>query len=391
MKRGYLQPSGAATDARVLAESRLSYALISSLFTGLSGQGSNLRYAMPVKTRQVDKPELTMDESQAIILGALRGNKEFVSGIAAGTKKGATQDEQANAAIALSFLDETGSEVLTKEGALAVFKGIAGGTTPIGSEALGGVYIDFDTRKQIQIEWMNELTQEGVDLGLSKASALQRTKNIWYGAYDGSSPGIGDILWSKDISYTKVQEYQQLNTTYIIGPDGTPWATGFTRPKLLGALGLAPLQRSYNSDDTNIDLDPRGNVADFAVGVNTGQRGLRRVDDSFDIPTDVEIGDTITKAIEELGDKDFASSGFNGYGRRRGYGGGGGGGGYAVRPNIPYSNMPRWFDLHMEAERMKTIYADSPYAIRTENVTLRREETKRQRFSSERGRLNQWQ
>ena len=238
VQQGYVSQSNSTTQRRVLAENRLSYALITSLFTGLSGQGSNLRYAMPVKTREFDKPELSKDQQKAAVLGALRNDEGFMGLIAKGNSKDAKLEDQAVSAIALSFLDTEGNEVLTKDGAMAVFRGIVGGTALPDSEALAGVYVDAELRKELQQEWLQELAEEGVKLGLSPAAATQRAKNIWYGPYDSSAPGIADILWNKNlIPFDKTQQYQQLNTTYITGPDGKPWATGFTRGKLLGALG----------------------------------------------------------------------------------------------------------------------------------------------------------
>jgi hypothetical protein len=382
IQQGYLTPSPSQVQMRTMAENRLSFALVSSLFTGLAGKGSMMRYAMPVKTREVDKPKLTEQEQEAVLMGALASNEDFMKMMSAGSAKGATQQQKETTAIALSFLNEHGNEVLTDEGAMAIFKGIAGGTTPIGSEALSGVYIDIDTRKRIQTKWIQELTIQGMEMGLTKEAAGRRATNIWYGPYDKSGPGLASVVWSTDISKEPTQEYQQLNTTYVMGPDGTPWATGFTRAKLMGALGLAPLQRIYNADDTGITLDSRGNVADGVVGVNLGQRGLKRVDDSWDIPTDVEIGDAITKAIEDL---DFKSGG-------GGFGGfGGGGGGYAKSPRIPYGNLPRWNDLRLELDVIRAPYHNDVRVSSTENTTLRREETRRQRISSERGRLKPWQ
>lgn len=384
VQQGYVSPSNATTQMRVLAENRLSYALITSLFTGLSGQGSNLRYAMPVKTREFDKPELSKNQQKAVVLAAMRNDEGFAGLLARGNAKDAKIEDQANTAIALSFLDTEGNEVLTKDGAMAVFRGIVGGTALPDSEALAGVYVDKEVRLALQEEWLQELTDEGVKLGLSPKSALQRAKNIWYGPYDSSAPGIADILWNPNlIPFDKSQQYQQLNTTYITGPDGKAWATGFTRGKLLGALGLAPLQRMYNAGDTGIDTDSRGNTADAIVGINTGSRALKRVDDSWDIPTDAEIGDAITNAIENI---DLSGYGRGGYG-----GGGGGGGGYAQRPNIPYDNPFRLNDLGIRVQSIRPPYANDIRPVLTDNVSIRREETHRQRFSSERGRLKPWQ
>ena len=383
LKRGYLSPSAAKQQSRAMAENRLSYAIISSLFTSISGEGSNLRYNMPVKTRSFEKPTLSEEEQKAIVLGGLYADENFQKQLAKGTLKGASETDQQTSAVALSFLNSEGNEVLTDKGAMAIFKGISGGTLPIGSEALSGVYIDFETRQRIGNEWMKEMAQAGMDMGLSERSAKYVAGQVFKGPQDGSTPGFSDILWSKDIAYSKTQEYQQLNTTYIVGPDGSPWATGFTRAKLLGAIGLAPLQRPYTSDDTGIGQDNRGNVADLAVGINTGQRGLRRVDDSWDIPTDAEIGDAIVKAIENL---DLTGLSSGGYG-----GGGGGGGSYAVRPQIPFTPEARWYNLNLRAAIMDPPRVDEVRPERTDNITLRRTETRRQRIGSDRGRLKEWQ
>ena len=152
----------------------------------------------------------------------------------------------------------------------------------------------------------------------------------------------------------------------------------------MSAMGLAPFQRMHNSGDMGgLDMDSRGNVSDGFAGLNTGQRSLRRVNDSWDIPTDVEIGDAIVEAIENI---DLSGVNRGGYG-----GGGGGGGGYAQRPNIPYDNPFRWNDLGIRVQSIRPPYANDIRPVLTDNVSIRREETHRQRFSSERGRLKPWQ
>lgn len=384
MQRGYASQSRAEIQSRVMAKNRLSYAVVSSLFTGISGKGSNLRYNMPVKTRTFDKPEMTEAEQKAVVLGGLRSNAAYMTYLNEALEKTSPAEKQQAAAVALSFLDDEGDEVLSNEGAMAIYRGIAGGSVPFGSEALAGVYIDFETRQKIASEWMDELAQKAVDMGLPERTAKYIATQAFKGPQDGTTPGFSDLLWSDQIPYGKTQKYQQLNTTYVMGPDGNPWATGFTRTKLLGALGLTPLLRPYTSEDTGLMHDARGNTLDPLLGINTGHRALKRMDDSWNTPTDAEIGDAIVKAIEDLDLKSFSPGG------RRGYGGGGGGG-YGIRPQYRRSPDSRWNRLNLRAQVFDPARVDEVRAPRTDNITLRRATIRKQRFSSERGRLNEWQ
>lgn len=375
VQQGYWTESDATTQSRIFAESRLSYALISSLVTGLSGKGMNTRYDMAVKTREVEKPELSEKEQDAILMAMFAAE-----GGDALTKPG---EQTAERAIALSFLNEHGDEVLTDDGAEAVFRGIAGGTMTPNQAYLQGVHLTYDQRVSLQERFLDELTIEGMRLGLSESSAKYRAGRVWNGT--GELPGMADLLWSKDIPYSKTQEFQQLNTTYLKGPDGNMWASGFERTKLMGALGLAPLQGMHTSADTRTGMDGRMNVAGFGIN-NTGMRSLRPVNDSLDTPTDAEIGDAITKAIEGLDLSDYGG----GYGRGYG-GGGGGGGGYAQRPTNRYYDQPRWTNQNFSPITLRVPYANDVYAIQTETIRTDSGGIRRERISSERGRLTQWQ
>ena len=384
IEQGYRRPSQGDATLASMTENRATLAIIASLFTGFTSDSKYWRYNMSVKTRTVDKPEMDIDKAKAAVLGGFVSNEEVMKLLNGETPDTAMNDASASRAVALSFLNEEGNEVLTNEGAMALYRGIVGGTMPLGSENMGGIYIPMEMRKQIQVEWLDELTEEGVKLGLSESAAKNRAKKVWYGSDDGSVPGIADILFDKDlIPYDKTTEYQQLNTTYILGPDGKPWATGFKRSTLSGALGFGPLTRSWTSGDTNLSVDSSGNTVDPVMGVNLGMRAMKRVDDSANVPTDKEIGDAIVEAIENLNLK----SGFGGYG---GYGGGGGGG-YAQRPYSVNAPDVRWLNLNTRELRLRNPYANDIYAITTENVALRRFDIRRERISSERGRLNQWQ
>ena len=383
IEQGYRRPSQGDATLASMTENRATLAIIASLFTGFTSDSKYWRYNMSVKTRTVDKPEMDIDKAKAAVLGGFVSNEEVMKLLNGETPDTAMNDASASRAVALSFLNEEGEEVLTNEGAMALYRGIVGGTMPLGSENMGGIYIPMEMRKQIQVEWLDELTEEGVKLGLSESAAKHRAKKVWYGSDDGSVPGIADILFDKDlIPYDKTTEYQQLNTTYILGPDGKPWATGFKRSTLAGALGFGPLTKSWTSGDTNLSVDSSGNTVDPVMGVNLGMRAMKRVDDSINVPTDKEIGDAIVEAIENLDLK----SGFGGYG---GYGGGGGS--YAQRPYPVNAPDVRWLNLNTRELRLRNPYPNDIYAITTESVNLRRFDIRRERISSERGRLNQWQ
>jgi hypothetical protein len=122
-------------------------------------------------------------------------------------------------------------------------------------------------------------------------------------------------------------------------------------------------------------------------------RGLERVDDTWANPTDEDILKAIEKGFKDLEkavrEPDWSDSGrrkWTDYGPRRSGGGysrgggggyGGGGGGYAYKLNGP--------------ERNNAVYGHNDPYIRVDNPIIRRASIRRERFSSNRGRLNQWQ
>jgi hypothetical protein len=395
-QQGYISDSKFDVELRKQTENKFTLALISSLFSNIAGNGdSYMRQDMAVKVRNYDRPTLTENQSEAALLGLFVGQEGGVKGLL--RKAGGTTGTDKNSAIEnqmlLSFLHEDGDEILSKHGAQAVYNGLVKGTVDLNDESLQNIYIDYPTRVAIQEEWLQRLMQEGIDLGLSHDRALYRAKAVWNGPSDGSSNGIADILWSDSIPYSKTVGYQQLNTTYITGPDGMPWATGFGRGKLMAALGLAPFQSA--NLDSNVGVDGRLNSADRVVGINTGQRGLNRFETSLEIPTDAEIGQSIVDAIEKANDSSY-SQGFGGYGGFGGgfggFGGGGGGGrGYATKPSNTNYFPPRWNNLNYNPITLRVPYANDAYSIRTDDVRTDLSLIRRERISSERSRLTQWQ
>ena len=360
VREGYASQNQADAATRGYSENRLSLGLFMSLVTGQPNffQSDYNRNNMAVKTRKMTLDELEQEEAEGLLL---------------------------------SMFDEAvGAEVLTDYGARAVFQGLWKGSVNFDSPALHGVYITYEMRQAIQKSWMEEIVVEGLEMGLTEAKAKQRMNSLWFGPYeDPTVPGLSDFVWNDQIPYSQTVTYNQLNTTYIKGPDGLMWATGVPRSKLLGALGLAPLQRFY-TNERNLEVDDRLNSTDPVFNLNTGMRGLERVHESWKIPTDEEIADQMVKDLEEILNKNFedlandwnTNNGWgrgynrNGY-RRFGRSGGGGGSSYFTRTNTP--------------PRGVTPYANDIRSDGTSNPIIRRSTIRRERFQALRGRLKEWQ
>jgi hypothetical protein len=400
-----------------------------SLFTGFN---DNLfRSQMPVKMQKIELPQLTSDEATRTVAEVMQrvwkdANQvqtrftlqeitKALSGKFASEKNwdaynnvdAIAAEMYADSSVnprwdALSALDVDGSEVLTTNGVAAVLSGLRAGTIDLDHPAMRGVSIPFEMREQIQAEFLADVTQEGVDFGMTNTQAVARAKRLFYGPIeDPSVVGFSDILWSNKIPYSNTRLYKQLNTTYVTGPDGYPWATGFKRGGLLSQLGFPKRPILGLSGGTTVD--GRMNTVDLTTGINTGMRGLVPFHETENVPTDKEIGDSIAKAIADIEtaasafepfDNKSSSGrfyggyrrygGYGGYYRRGGYGGGGGysGGGYS--PTIYFSKMPYLSDG-------SNVYGDSTKNIFWDNATVRHATIRRERVQSERGRLKLWQ
>ena len=164
----------------------------------------------------------------------------------------------------------------------------------------------------------------------------------------------------------------------------------------MAALGLAPVTGYHTDEHSGQGLDERLNTTDLVYGLNTGMRALVRKDESVDSTTmdnklqDLQKGmekilnTNFNKLLDEL--RDNGSGGYSGYGyggrgySRGGYSRGGysGGGGYSfTRLNAPPRNI--------------TPYANDARSPSVSNPQIRRGYIRRERYSSQRGRLNQWQ
>lgn len=423
IKQGYMGRDFAGTQYRVLSENRATLAVLGSLFTGKGLSGDTIRNNMPVKMREFDKPEITPEQFRAIVGkimwdeqgGALNLTPQEIRGSliernkAIGVFQSAAELDKEAALISkrsgvseLSVIDQDGVEVLTQAGAAAILQGLVKGTVKLGDESLRGIHMTFEQREQIQADWMADLVQEGVDLGLSRSQAEYRMYRIWNGPSTNPEVlGIKDILWSNEISYSKKLEYKQLNTTYVTGPDGLPWATGFTRGGLKAALGIIPnyqwgseRQGGIGNMGGALGQDDRLNIQDFSAGINTGLRALEPSNETAYIPGLEDIEKSIEKAIEAIKGLDFkttdpystAKSG-GGYGSYRRFGGGGGyrrGGGGGGGGSTFYSRL-------YALPNNQAPFGNTVPFINTSNPIIRRANIRRERVTSERGRLNQWQ
>jgi hypothetical protein len=408
--QGYQTRDAASATLHALTENRATLSFVTSLFTGGPADSDFSRYNMPQKLITEDADMATQDEAEAIIRSAMEGaarqgnvlenvSYEEILGklkgdyAEAGNWDGYNQadveakriyKQQNYAPAALSILNPKGEEVLTEDGAFAVLRGLRMGSVQLGDESLAGIHITFEMREAIQKEWMAEIKQEGLDMGLDESAALKRVNRLWYGpTEDPTIPGIKDYVWSDQISYDQTITYKQLNTTYVQGPDGRPWATGFRRDNLFNLTGVLPLNAAFVSEQGGTTTDSRGNTVDLVNQMNTGLRALELVDKSSYIPTDKEIGDSIVKAIEELGNgtqtpfTPYKSNGSSGYG-------GGSGGGYSGGGSPYFSKM-------YAPAAGATPYGHPVSSINTSNPYIRRASIRRERVWSERGRLKQWQ
>ena len=406
VRRGYANREGSDARKHQYAENNLTAALALSVFSGQWGTDSSfLRKNMVVKTPKFELDEFTRAEAEAAVLMAFRGQTNLGNidqpeisvdemsaqlledAVATGTfmspEERLAKAKEIIAARgeghgALSLLDKEGQEILTKDGARGVLRGLEKGSVKFGDDVLAGVYITEEMRTEIQEEWTDELIVEGLQLGLHESVARARAKRIWYGRTfeDPNAIGLQHILWSTDIPRKGSVEYKQLNLTYAMGPDGKPWATPFSRDKMAGVFGIPTPIKSVFSTENGLGVDNRGKVTDAIYGINTGLHGLKRVEEeaSFFEPPEVDFDKKV-----DYDAKDKPKNGWVNYPKRKygGGGGGGGGGGYFSRMYaLPRANVP---------------YGNSIPNINTSNPMIRRAFIRRERVWSERGRLKQWQ
>jgi hypothetical protein len=368
-------------------ENNATAAVISSLFTGL-GESDYLRKNMVVKERIITMPETSEAQATALFLAAYKGgggsfslNKEETIRVlkAQAEAEGIRweQDEiedRADAIIAahspelaLSIRTEDG-EVVTPQGAEAIYRSLAKGSIQLGDPALKGVAISVEVREAVAAKILNEIQQDAVNMGLSYESAQYVARRFWYG--DPSNPqipGLRDIIQSQDIPINNRVTYNQLNVMYAIGPDGRPWATPFERSNVAQAFGI-PIPHRVELPGPGSHLDNLGNVVDDVLGINTGISAIVRQPNP-----PIELEDPF-----KAGKVNSGSAGSSNGGRR--FGSGSGGSSYFppfIRmDDLPYGTSSRYGGIPM---------------VNTSNPYIRRAQVNRERVFGERGRLKQWQ
>jgi hypothetical protein len=383
------------------AENNATAAILMSLFTGqLGGDSSYARKNMAVRQREVSLGETPQAEAEALILanflsqgGQVKRTKmeilqtlkarDQAAGVWWDQEKLEAEAEQIYAAESgeeyeLAILDPEGKELLGQDGAKAVFKSVKDGIIKIGDPSLAGISISQEMRDKIATEWMSELIQEGVDLGLSDEAAMYRADRFWWGdKNDPGTPGLRALIYDKKIPSKNVATYDQLNVTYVLGPDGKPWATPFDRQSVSQALGI-PIPHRIVRPTNGTTLDKRGNVVDLVKGVNTGFAGI--------VPTQLESDiKPNDQAAEDAKSKTYTPSN-KPYNRKPWKRFGSGGGGYGSGGGY-YGNFQRMLPIP-DAQAMRT---DGIQMINSNTPYVRRASVHRERITSERGRLKQWQ
>ena len=259
---------------------------------------------------------------------------------------------------------------------------------------LQGFYLSFEMRQELTAKFREEILQESLALyGGNEYKANMRVKEIWEGPWDNPAvPGLYEIIWSKgryegSINSKQSARYYQLNTTYVMGPDGKPWATGVSRNMLQTLAGFAPLHGFEAGTIGGMGVDGVINSVDAGRDINTGYRSLEKVEESFEVPSAEdaakEADEKNAAANKSSGWRDFGSNWRN-FGRRSGWrnfgsrsGGGGGGGGSFQRLQAP--------------ERQQSPYANDIQNVNMTNPIIRRASIRRERIESQRGRLKPWQ
>jgi hypothetical protein len=401
-RAAYRTRSGMDAQAHQYAENNLTFALLASLFTGqLSSDSTYRRNNMVVAEKRVPLPEQTKAEAEALILSAYGGKpqveltldeiqrvikKKFEDADLRWNQSDVERMAEAEYVArsgrvgALTLLDADGKEAITKAGADSIYTSLNAGMIDFSSPAMQGVYIPWEMRQQIDEEWATELIQEGIDLGLTRDAASYRMRRLMNGDPNNPDvPGIRDLIYDNRISSQPEVKYNQLNMTFMIGPDGRPWATPFTRQNVAQAFGLpTPLSTPEPGPGMSYD-ETRGKLVDDVLGINLGLTGLERKQQE---PEERERTDEPLLRAEA---KSYTPGGSGSAWKkfpRRSYGSSGGG----------YSSNARPFFQRMYAlQGAQALQLESIGQINTNTPYVRRASVREERISSERGRLKQWQ
>jgi hypothetical protein len=266
-----------------------------------------------------------------------------------------------------------GEEVVTDAGADSIYRSLKEGRISLGDASLRGLAIPQDQRDRVVAKILNEVHDDAVRLGLTSQQAWFVAQRYFYGDNtDPNSVGLSDLVNSNLIPRSNTVKYNQLNVTYAKGPDGRYWATPFERATFLGAIGV-PIPQQVEAPRNGTYLDTQGMVVDDVLGINTGLAALERIKEDGEFPKvtfDFKAAAKATKGATP----DF---------RRQFYGRGGySSGSYARWPYYaPMDDLPKSFAPDVITVPM----------INTSNPYVRRGRVERERVTSDRGRLNQWQ
>ena len=447
----YMTRSGKDAYMHQYAENNLTASLIMSLFTGQLGDSNNTfaRENMVVKTQNVPIDRLSTAELEAIVYARFFGaggsglfTKDDIGSIlktqaedagvwwqqgdidaqagqmyrdqlnrfdklkdallpqieqrdaAAGVEstpeqREAQADAMADAMMMGLSISKNGREELTLDGQDAMIKSLMSGMITFDDPGFQGFYATQEQRDLLQARILDRIVQEGVNLGMTETAAKFRANRYYFGdSSDPSSPGLREILYSNKIPSQPSAEYNQLNATYVIGPDGRPWATPFPRQSIFQAWGLPIPAGMIAPANSSMGLDERGNATDLVKNINTGRAALEPTQVEGQVTPNDSILDEIKKKTYTPKDTVSGRSAYSGYrryggySRRGGYSRGGSGGGF-----IPNSYITRMnYFTGMSAARV-----DNLPMINTNSPLIRRADVRRERVSSERGRLKQWQ
>lgn len=302
----------------------------------------------------------------------------------------AEADAMADAMMMGTSISKNGREELTLDGQEAMVKSLMAGMVTFDDPGFQGFYASQEQRDLLQARILDRIVQDGVNRGMTETAAKFRANRYYFGdSTDPSSPGLREILYSNKIPSKPSAEYNQLNASYVIGPDGKPWATPFPRQSIVQALGVPVPAGMIRPANSSMGLDERGNATDLVKNINTGRAALEPVQVEGQVTPNDSILDEIKKKTYTPKDTVAGRSSFGGFRRygggysRGGYSrGGGGGGGF-----IPNSYITRMnYFTGMGAARI-----DNMPMINTNSPLIRRADVRRERVSSQRGRLKQWQ
>ena len=348
-------------------ENRATLALLMNLFT--PGERGYDRFSMAPKMRTIAKEELSLEDAR-VIYG------DLVESIIS------AQDLTQYAGSALQ--DSDPAFAATLEESKAVAWGLWKGTVSLDSPALQGFYMTTETRKQVKAELIARLTADYMAAGLTEYKATQFAWDAWKGSSTNpNAVPLNDIVMSDAISYKQSDRYLQLNTLYVQGPDGYPWATGIARNSIFNLLGMAPLQR-FNAGEVGLESDQILNAIDPVRGINTGMRSLEKWDPSS--ASDYE--DNAKGYSTDSDGSSGRSSNWVDYGSSRGSG-------YSSRGYTSYGRSSGSsggsFTKMSPPDNQQVPYANTIDNLNTSNSLIRRASIRRERIDSQKGRLKPWQ